>query len=64
MYRLIKEEGLNVEIVDISKSKDHINELVRIGGKRQIPCLVIDGEALYESKEIMNWLQEHKEELK
>ena len=32
-------------------------ELIAIGGKRQVPCLVIDGKALYESDDIIAYLQ-------
>ena len=64
MERLIKEEGLNVEVIDIGKDKSYVKELVELGGKRQIPCLDINGEALYESKDILEWLEVHKQELK
>ncbi len=30
--------------------------LIEIGGKRQVPCLVIDGKALYESDDIIAYL--------
>jgi glutathione S-transferase len=33
--------------------------LISIGGKKQVPCLVIGGEALYESDAIVAWLGEH-----
>lgn len=32
-------------------------ELMRIGGKQQVPCLVVDGRALYESDDIIAYLQ-------
>ena len=32
-------------------------ELIAIGGKRQVPCLVIDGTALYESDDIIAYLR-------
>lgn len=35
------------------------NDLVRIGGKKQVPCLVINGKALYESDDIMAYLKEN-----
>lgn len=35
------------------------NELVSIGGKGQVPCLVINGKALYESDAIIEWLKNH-----
>lgn len=31
-------------------------ELIRIGGKPQVPCLVIDGKALYESDDIIDYM--------
>ena len=32
-------------------------ELTAIGGKPQVPCLVIDGKALYESDDIIAYLK-------
>jgi len=32
-------------------------ELLSIGGKTQVPCLVIDGKALYESDDIIQWFR-------
>ncbi len=34
-------------------------ELLEIGGKTQVPCLVIDGKALYESDDIIDWIQQN-----
>lgn len=31
--------------------------LVEIGGKQQVPCLVIDGKAMYESDDIIAYLR-------
>ncbi|NLY72283.1 MAG: hypothetical protein GX079_01140 [Tissierellia bacterium] len=64
MERLIVEERLNVEILDISKDRGLVKELLHIGDKRQIPCLDIDGKALYESKAIMAWLMDNLDQLK
>lgn len=35
------------------------SELIAIGGKSQVPCLVINGKALYESDEIIKYLKKH-----
>lgn len=32
-------------------------ELISIGGKKQVPCLVHDNQALYESNDIIEWLK-------
>jgi len=35
------------------------DELIAIGGKKQVPCLVHDQTALYESDDIIMWIKEH-----
>ena len=37
-------------------------KLMKIGGKAQVPCLVIDGKALYESDDIINWFEQNYSE--
>lgn len=51
----------SVEIKDISDSMEAKEELRVIGGKAQVPCLTIDGKALYESLDIIRWISENKE---
>ena len=45
---------------DIGTDKNALNELIQKGGKRQVPCLMINGKPLYESNDIINWLKKHK----
>ncbi len=49
------------------KNIDHDPEgkayLVKIGGKSQVPCLMINQQALYESDRIIEWLDKHQDEL-
>ncbi len=56
----IKESG-RTDIVyhDIHKSEEDLKYLIENGGKRQVPCLFIDGKALYESSDIIEWLENH-----
>ncbi len=35
------------------------NDLIRVGGKKQVPCLVIDGKAMYESNDIIDYLRQY-----
>ncbi len=37
------------------------DDLIRIGGKKQVPCLVIDGRAMYESDDICDYLRQFAE---
>ena len=44
---------------DIIEDEKADQQLVKVGGKRQVPCLFIDGKPMYESGDIVMWLQEH-----
>ena len=56
----IEQEGLNIPMRDTIYDDGARQELQRIGGKTQVPCLVINGEALYESRDIIRFLQNLK----
>ena len=49
----------DVVFCDIRKSEDHRSELIKVGGKAQVPCLLIDGMPLYESDDIIKWLRQN-----
>ena len=57
VMRFISSSG-RTDIVyrDIVQSDEAAEKLVSIGGKRQVPCLFIDGKPLYESLDIIKWL--------
>ena len=44
---------------NISTDTEAEQTLIAVGGKRQVPCLFIDGEPLYESSDIIAWVQEN-----
>jgi glutaredoxin len=53
------EHGIEIPLRDVTNDADAAQRLVAVGGKRQTPCLFIDGQALYESDDIIVWLSEH-----
>jgi glutathione S-transferase len=57
-------DRLNLEIPmrDILTEAGARDDLVEIGGKGQVPCLVIDGQPMYESADIIRWLEDHSNE--
>jgi len=55
----MEENNILLPMKDIKKDPGAREELIRIGGKPQAPCLVIDGKALYESLDIINWLKNY-----
>lgn len=44
---------------DILDEPENYKRLLRDGGMDQVPCLFIDGKPLYESLDIIRWLEEH-----
>ena len=55
----VSKEGISVPMKDIHETPAYAQELVRTGGKAQVPCLVVDGKALYESLDIIEWFKKN-----
>jgi glutaredoxin 3 len=51
--------GIELPIRNISSDPDARAYLIDKGGKLQVPCLFIDGNPLYESGDIIKWLDAH-----
>lgn len=58
VLRAIHQLGIQDKITlkNILQSQEAAQTLVAVGGKRQVPCLFIDGEPMYESDDIVAWL--------
>jgi glutaredoxin len=54
--RFINQNQLTIATKNIHKDPLAKEELLRISGKTQVPCLLIDGEPLFESDDIITWL--------
>ena len=52
----------DVRICNIDLSTENQKRLVEVGGKRQVPCLFIDGSPLYESQDIVKWLRKNPQQ--
>jgi glutaredoxin 3 len=48
---------LEIPMRNIQSETGARDDLLEIGGKGQVPCLVIDGKPLYESNDIVRWLE-------
>ena len=53
----LQEAKKTVPMKNTKENNDFREELKEQGGKTQVPCLMIDGKALYESDDIISWLQ-------
>ena len=57
VMKYIQDRNLSIETKDTLMNPANKAELIQIGGKAQVPCLVINGNALYESQDIISWLE-------
>lgn len=57
VLRFMEQANIKLSLKNIATDPANRQELVTIGGKAQVPCLVIDGKALYESDDIIAWLK-------
>ena len=49
-----------VPLRNVLEDKNAKDDLLKFGGKAQVPCLIIDGKAMYEAEAIVQWLSEHQ----
>lgn len=55
--KIIKFPSYNIE--DETSGYENQEKLEKVGGKIQVPCMVIDGKAMYESDDIIEYAKEH-----
>jgi len=58
VLRFMKNRGITVELKDTSDPENQ-KRLLAVGKKNQVPCLFINGKPLYESRDIMSYLDKH-----
>ena len=55
----MKKHDIEIPLKDTMSNRSYLQELLKIGGKTQVPCLTIDGKPLYESDDIIVWFKEN-----
>ena len=56
----LKQIHRSVPMKNLQYDTNNKEELRKIGGKTQVPCLIINGKAMYESSAILQWLSQNK----
>lgn len=59
VLRYMESNNIEIPLKNIREDSAIREELITIGGKGQVPCLVIDRKAMYESDDIIEWLKEN-----
>lgn len=60
----IRQLDLELEYRDTRQNPQYREELIKIGGKSQVPCLLINGQPLYESSDIIRSLKAYAQKQK
>ncbi len=56
---VVRELQVPMQFKDIRRKPEYRQELIQIGGKATTPCLLIDGQPMYESADINAYLRKH-----
>lgn len=59
VMNFMSENNVTIPLRDIVADESATETLIAVGGKRQVPCLFIDGKPLYESSDIIEWLRDN-----
>ena len=54
VLRFLEDNGIELELRDRGFESNR-SDLVAIGGKAQVPCLIINGSPMYESDDIIDY---------
>lgn len=55
----LEKRGIKVPMKDTHADNAARDELVNLAGKTQVPCLVIDGNPMHESDDIIQWFEDN-----
>lgn len=55
----MERQGIEIPLRDITANPNDRSTLQNVGGEVQVPCLFIDGKPLYESDDIIAYLEAH-----
>ena len=61
VFRAADDLGLRIPVRDTRRDPEASRALRALTGGTQVPCLVIDGQPLLESADIVQWLRQYKE---
>ncbi len=63
VLKVVDKLNLKVSLLDIYDNTNHMQKLMYITGRKTVPCLFINGEPMFESADIMAWLERNQETL-
>ncbi len=64
VLRAIDELNIELEYKNIMEDRESLERLMKDTGRRTVPCLYIDNQPMFESADIIAWLQSNASDLK
>lgn len=63
VIKYLNQEKIVIQMRNTQNDPSAVDYLKQKGGKKQVPCLFINGKAMYESDAIISWLGKHRDAL-
>lgn len=57
VLRAIEKHNIKVSFLDIYENTKHMQKLMHVTGRKTVPCLFIDGDPMFESLDIIAWIE-------
>ncbi|MCI5674837.1 MAG: glutaredoxin [Firmicutes bacterium] len=61
VIQFMERRDIKLEMKNIHE-KENLDKLIEVGGMNQVPCLFIDGKAIYESDDIIQFLKDNADD--
>jgi len=59
----MRQEGIQIPMKNVKADRKAKDELQEIGGHLVVPCLIVNGTAIYDANDIIDWLSAHQQDL-
>jgi glutaredoxin 3 len=59
----LKQANIDIPMKNVKTDNPARKELEEIGGYLIVPCLIVNGQAIYNASDIIDWLSAHQEDL-
>lgn len=63
VLKAIEKLNIKVTFLDIYENTNNMQKLMTITGRKTVPCLFIDGNPMFESLDIIAWMEKNLDKL-
>ncbi|MFY7843445.1 MAG: glutaredoxin domain-containing protein [Rhabdochlamydiaceae bacterium] len=59
----LKSINKKIPMIDLNGNLPAQDDLKKVGGDVHVPCLIVEGKAIYGAQDAIKWLETHKDQL-